>query len=75
MPSVGMLLPQRDRDAQALIGEGRWHADVTDHHVRRLFGDGGDRGGRVGDLAGHLVAAQFEQLAPGPPAGSPNPRR
>ena len=53
-PRVGPA--ELERGAQALVGEGRRHPDVRDHHVRPVPGHRGQQRLAVGHRGAHLVA-------------------
>jgi hypothetical protein len=59
---------QLDSGPKPLIGMGRRHADVRDHHVGVMLVGRCQQGGAVGDRGAHLVALVFQQ--PGQPARS-----
>jgi hypothetical protein len=47
--------------AQALVGMGRWHADVHHRDIRMVLGHGGQQGVAVGHGCAHLVATVLEE--------------
>ena len=57
-----VLGPQLEGQAQALVGEGRRHADVDHRHVGRVLRDGAAQRGRVTDGAGDHEAAVHQEL-------------
>jgi hypothetical protein len=61
---------QLERGAQALVGEGRRHPDVRDHHVGPVPGHRGQQRPAVGHRGAHLVALVLEQ----PDQASPEQR-
>src|SRR5205814_2258230 len=56
-----MVLADAPRGEQSLVGEGRWHPDVHDGHVRAVFGHGAQQFVRVARLADHLDARVGQQ--------------